>query len=381
MGRRLRDGAVTSYSVYLNDAFGTRLADASNFLTLEYSRVVNAVSTLKLTLPGDFDTSMIINPDGRIEVWRKLDSGREYLDTNVVWLIKKISQKIDASGLQSIVVEADTPLSVLREPGRFINYVTGSVQAIYAAAAADDQIKQIARENIGTSASGSRNISAYIGVDPNLSLGASVAKSFAWRDCLKVMQEFADASTTAGTYIAFDIVSDTPTTLVFRTYAQQRGTDHRFPGGLNPVLISPEMGNLGEVVFSRDYRDEITYVEAGGKGEGQQRLLASAQDTTRQGLSPFGLREYFKDATQYSTTTGLAAEANAVLRSGRVRTLFQGRLIDTPDSRYGVDWEWGDYVTAQAFGRLIDCRIDAVSVSVKPGAGYERIDAWLRSDT
>ncbi len=141
------------------------------------------------------------------------------------------------------------------------------------------------------------------------------------------------------------------------------------------------MGNLGEVVFSVDYRNEITYALAGGKGDNADRITASAQDTTRQGLSPFGLREYFKDATQYNNTTGLSAEAQAILRSGRAKTIFQGRLIDMPDSRYGVDWAWGDYVTAQAFGQLIDCRIDAVSVSVKPGTGYERIDAWLRSNT
>ncbi len=372
---------MTTYSVYLDDAFGNRLADASTFLLLEYSRVVNAASTLKLTLPGSFNTQMLINPDGRIEVWRKLDSGREYLDTNVVWLIKKIDQKIDGSGLQTIVVEADTPLSILREPGRFVNYVTGSSTSTYAAAPADNQIKEVARDNIGVDAASTRNISQYISIDPNLSLGASVAKSFAWRECLKVMQEFADASTTAGTYVAFDIEADTPTTLVFRTFTQQRGVDHRFPNGVNPVLISPEMGNLGETLLSVDYRNEITYVQAGGKGDGQQRLLASAQDLARQGVSPFGLREYFKDATQYATTTGLSAEADSILRSGRARTIFQGRLIDTPDSRYGVDWGWGDYVTAQAFGQLIDCRIDAVSVSVKPGGGYERIDAWLRSNS
>ncbi len=372
---------MATYSCYLDDAFGTRIADASNFLTLEYSRVVNAVSTLKLTLPGSFNTQYLINPDGRIEVWRKLDSGREYLDTNTIWLIKKIDQKIDASGLQSIVVEADTPLCILREPGRFVNYYAGQAQSTYASLPADDQIKQVARENIGTSASGARNISAYISVDPNLSLGASVAKSFAWRDCLKTMQEFANASTTAGTYIAFDIVADTPTTLTFRTYAQQRGVDHRFPNGINPVLISPEMGNLGEIIFSQDYRDEITWVTAGGKGENTARLIANVQDLPRQGLSPFGLREYFKDATQYDTATGLSAEADATLRAGRVKTIFQGRLIDTPDSRYGVDWGWGDYVTAQAFGQIIDCRIDAVSVSVKPGVGYERVDAWLRSNS
>lgn len=372
---------MTTYSVYLDDPFGVRLADASNFLALEYSRVVNSVSTLKLTLPGTYPTQYIINPDGRIEVWRRLDSGREYLDTNTIWLIKKVTQKLDASGLQTIIIEADTPLCLLREPGRFVNYAAGTGAAQYSSPPADNAIKQIARENIGTLASGSRNISQYISVDPNLSLGAAVSKSFAWRDCLKTMQEFADASTTAGTYIAFDIEADSPQTLVFRTFAQQRGVDHRFPGGLNPVLISPELGNLGETLYSEDYRDEITYVLAGGKGDGSARLTASAQDLVRQGVSPFGLREFFRDATQYDTTTGLSAEADAVLRSGRVRTIFQGRLIDMEGSRYGVDWGWGDYVTAQAFGQLIDCRIDAVSVSVKPGAGYERIDAWLRSNS
>jgi hypothetical protein len=373
---------VAQYSCYLSDPFGVRLADASNFLALEYSRVVNGISTAKLTLPGGFNTGMIRIPDGRLEIWRKLDSGREYLDTDTIWLIKKIVQKIEASGLQTIVIEADTPLCILREPGRFVFQFAGQPASAYAAAPADDQIKQVARQCIGSSVTGNaaRELSASISIDPDLGLGASVAKSFAWREVLKVMQEFADASTQAGTYIAFDIVADTPQTLTFRTFAQQRGVDHRFPGGINPVLISPELGNLGDVTFSEDYRDEITVVVAGGKGEGTSRMLGTAEDTVQQGLSPFGWREYFQDATQYDTTTGLAAEADAVLRGGRARTLFQGRLIDMPDSRYGVDWAWGDFVTAQAFGRLIDCRIDAVSVSVKPGTGYERIDAWLRAD-
>lgn len=369
------------YSVYLDDPFGTRLADASNFISLTYSRVVNNVSTLKLELPGDFNTSYIVNPDGRIEVWRKLDSGREYLDTDTIWLIKSVTQKIDGKGLQTIVVEADTPLCILREPGRFVNYAAGTTQAQYSSAPADNQIKQIARENIGTSASGTRNISAYVNIDGNLSLGASIPKAFAWRECLKVMQELADASATAGTYIAFDIVSTTPTNLVFSTFAGQRGVDHRFPDGLNPVILSPDMGNLGETTLTIDYRDEVTYVLAGGRGEDSSRLTASAQDTSRQGASPFGLREYFVDATQYDDATGLANEAGAKLRAGRERTIFQGRLIDTLDTQYGIQWAWGDYVTAQAFGQLIDCRIDAVSVTVKPGDGYERIDAWLRSNT
>ncbi len=372
---------AAQYSIYLDDAFGTRLADASNFLSLEYSRVVNGVSTLKLTLPGTFNTTYLIIPDGRIEVWRKLESGREYLDTDTIWLIKKITRQITSSGLQTIIVEADTPLSVLREPGRFVNYYAGSNGAAYSGIAADDACKHLARDNIGVSATGSRNISAYISVDADLGQGALITKMVAWRDCLKTMQEFADSSAQAGIYVAFDIVAISAAALVFRTFVQQRGVDHRFPSGNNPVLISPDLGNMGECALAIDYREEITYVLAGGKGEGFARLTASSQDLVRQGVSPFGLREYFQNATQYDTVSGLSAEADAVLRSGRAKTIFQGKLIDTPDSRYGVDWSWGDYVTAQAFGQTIDCRIDAISVSVKPGAGYERIDAWLRSNS
>lgn len=371
---------TTIYSVYLSDPFGTRLTDASNFLELSYSRVVNNISTATLILPGDFDTNFIRIPDGRLEIWRNVD-GREYLETDTVWLIKKIDQKLSSDGMETIIVEADTPLCILREPGRFVNYAAGSNQAQYSAAAADNQIKQIARENIGTSATGTRNISTYISIAPNLGLGASIAKSFAWRDCLKTMQELAQSSTESGVYIAFDIVSPTPDTLEFRTYAGQRGVDHRFPGGFNPVLLSPDMGNLGEITLTRDYRDEVTYALAGGQGEESSRLTASAQDTDRQGVSPFGLRELFVDATQYNTTTGLSSEAASAVRAGRPRTIFTGRVLDTSDTRYGIHWAWGDFVTTQAFGQLFDCRIEAVSVTVRSGGEYEAIDAWLRSDT
>src|SRR5262245_25697899 len=130
---------MTTYSVYLDDPFGTRLADASKFLTLSYTRVVNDIGSLTLVLPGNFPTQYIRIPDRRIEVWRALDSGREYLETGTIWLIKKVTQKLDRRGLQTIILEATTPLSILREPGRFVNYAAGSAQASYSAASADNQ--------------------------------------------------------------------------------------------------------------------------------------------------------------------------------------------------------------------------------------------------
>jgi hypothetical protein len=45
--------------------------------------------------------------------------------------------------------------------------------------------------------------------------------SFSWRKVLSVLQDMAAASTTAGTYMAFDIVADGYNHLEFRTYSGQ----------------------------------------------------------------------------------------------------------------------------------------------------------------
>lgn len=368
---------TASYSVYVSDPFGVRLGDASNFEELTYTRVTNDIGNLTLTLPSDFDTGLLRIPDGRVEVWRNID-GREYLDTDTVWLIKAVSYARDDAGLVRVVVSADTPLCLLREPGRFVKYFAGEVQSTYSAAPADDQIKDVVRQNLTTDAAAFRQISAYLTVTPDLSLGASVAKSFAWRDCLKVCQEFAQASAQAGTYVAFDIVSPSPDTMEFRTFTGQRGVDHRFPSGLNPIILSPEMGNLGDSTLTRDYRDEVTYVLVGGQGENSARVTASAQDNTRIGMSPFGVREQFIDYTNTADTTILTDVADGAVRAGRPKTIFRGKILETKDTRYGVHWAWGDYVTAQDYGQSFDCRIDAVTVTVK--GGLETIEAYLRYD-
>lgn len=371
-----------SFSVYACDPFGVRLGDMSAFTALKYSRVTNDVGVMKITMPTTgrraFDTSLLRVPDGRIEIWRRLPgSAREYLDTETIWLIKKTTRARDDRGRETITIEADTPLCVLREPGRFVNWA-GTTSQAEKTDRADDMLKEIAAENIGNSSTPQRDLSALITIAPDLGLAPSISKAFAWRSVLKTMQEIADASAQAGAYLAFDIVAPTSSTLQFRTYVQQRGVDHRYPGSVNPVIISPDFGNIGACTLSQDWRGEITYALAGGRGDGIFRLTAEAQDDARIGASPFGLREQFVTATQYTTTTGLAAEAEAVVRNGRARTLFQGKILDVPDTRYGVHWGWGDFVTVQAFGRSFDARIDAVTVSVE--RGKETIDAWVRGD-
>jgi hypothetical protein len=364
------------YQIIISDPEGSPLADASRFVALSYPRAVNMWSTMTLTLPSTFPQQYLRIPDGRIEIWRRGPSGM-VLDTETTWLIKAPEWDRDEAGRETITIEADTPLCILKEPGHFVDWAATTSQA-EKTDFADDMLKAIAAENIGDSAGALRDLSAYISIAPDASLAPSLSKAFAWRDVLKTMQEIANASAEAGTYLAFDIVAPTQDTFEFRTYTGWRGVDHRFPNGINPVIIGPAFGNMGECRLRTDYRNEITYAKAGGRGDGINRLLGEAQDDARIGLSPFGRRETFVNATQYTTTTGLDAEAEAVVRNGRPRSILQGTLLSVPGCQYGVHWGWGDFVTVQAFGQSLDCRIDAVTVTV--AQGKETIKAVLRND-
>lgn len=374
-----------SYRIVISDPFGTPLADASDFISLKYARVTNDVSTLTLTLPSAFNAALLRIPDGRIEVWRRIDGGREYLDTETTWLIKAVEYVRDASGKVVIVVEADTPLSILGDPGR-MSYAYSALwgsngSGLYLA---DTFIQLLAFYALGDSAANAaagdyrKIVPQYITLAAPQGLGAPVSKTFAWRGVLKVMQEIAEASTQQGAYIAFDIVAPTPSTYQFRTYAYQRGVDHRYSSGINPVLLSSAFGNLSETKLRRDYRDMASKVYVGGKGDGASQIISSRTDTALTTLSPFSLREKFIECTNSTDETTLGNEAYAELRASRPRVTLSGRIIQTPDTLYGVHWQWGDYVTVQDFGQSFDCRIDAITVTVSNG--NELIDAWLRGE-
>jgi len=138
------------------------------------------------------------------------------------------------------------------------------------------------------------------------------------------------------------------------------------------------LGNLGAWSLTLDYGDEATHVTCGGQGDGSDRLIATAQDDARIAASPYRWRERFKDATMYNTNAGLANEADQVLREGRPRLIAQATIAPMETSRYGIDWQWGDYVTLRLLDVSLDARVDAVVIGVR--RGQETIRAGLRAE-
>jgi hypothetical protein len=240
----------------------------------------------------------------------------------------------------------------------------------------DDMMKAIVREQLGELAVAERR---KITVAGNVSAGgASITKAFAYRNVLTVLQELADVANENGVYLAFDVVRTAPAVFQFRTYAGQRGTNHSRTSG-DPRLVGKQYGNLAEASFGTFHSDERNWVLVAGKGEEADRITVQRYNTSRIGSSKWNRREYFKDSRDNDNTAALQADGDEVLNEYKPKQILTGRLLDTPGMQFGVHYQFGDIVTAQAFGYNVDCHISSVRVKVDQDNG-EQIDVRLRGE-
>lgn len=350
----------------LADPLGNHLIEIATYHSFSY--VLNCapgnVGVLELELPRSFNTALLLR-DGRIGAWRAIGGRPPYLDNGAIYLIATIRYRAT-----STLVRAYHATGIMGR--RIAAYPAGSAYARKSATAADDLIKTVWKENAGASIVGAdrdgaetqADISAYVTTQANLSAGASIAKAFARRNVLTVAQELAEASTTAGTYLTFEIIAPTESTLELRTYTTQRGVDRRMSTA-NPVILREQAGVLENAQLEIDYANEKTFVVAGGQGEGAARLIATALDTARMGVSPFGRIEDFADMSNVADAAGLQDDADAGLRYGRPIVTFTGDLIETPALTRGIQFDLGDMLTAEdpQTHQQYDVRLDRVSES------------------
>lgn len=374
------------------DSFGVPLTEVATYGTPDASGgggaaldvVLNAspggIGVLETTLPLSFSPSFLLE-DGRIGVWRAINGRPPYLDNGAIYQIRYLD-----FGPQSIFVRAYHATNILDR--RIIAYPAGSAYTTKGPDFADDLIKEFANQNllsgiVGASRDGVEtyaDVSAYLTKQADLSQGATVSKSGARRRLLDIATDLAQASTTAGTYLTFEIYAATESTLELRTYAVQRGVDRRF-GTANPVILSQLRGNLTDAHLVIDYSGAASFIVAGGQGEKTERLIGTAFDATRAGQSPFGRIERFRDAANVSAQAAVDDEAGTQLRAARPLILFTGELVETPALTRGIDFDLGDIVTAEhpQSGQQFDVRLDMIRETIN--ANGRRIACGLRSVT
>jgi hypothetical protein len=365
------------WEIWLDTPTGTRLELLSGmYWTL--TKVASSPGFFSVTLPADFDHRKA-NPDYLIEFWRGGDNARMRLES--VGFVRKKRLADDSQGNETTTLTGFLPVELLRR--RIVAYAAGSAQADKTDQA-DDMMKAIVTQNLGASAVAGRDLTALgVTVAADLADGPSVTKGFAWKNVYTTLQEIAEASRQAGTNLYFDFVpsftSDTAIGFQFRTYINQPGQDHSYTTGTNPVMFSKEWGNLVSPSLEMDYDAEINACYVGGQGEGADRATVTRTDAGRIAASVWNRREAFADARNESATNGLNAKGDSVLAENRPRYRFSGTLIDSPQARYGIDWDFGDRATISYRGLQFDGTILAVTLAVGQD-GKESITAKVDID-
>lgn len=359
------------YEIYLSDhtgrAFRKNITGA--ILNLDATRVVNGIGQCQLELDPKLLDESYFRRDARLAIYRALPGRPPALLFNTVYLLRRYmdhytratkTRKLQAYDLNHLIGR------------RIIAYYAGSANA-KKSAAIDDMIKAYARENLGATATDTtRRWDSAITIAADLTAAPTTSKSAAWRPLMQTIQELAQASAEAGTYLAVDLSALTESSFYLATYTGQRGIDRRQGSG-NQFVLSLLRGNFDNVDIDHDWSGEITRVHAGAQGVESERNVQQAE-SAYSGASMFNLIEAFTDVRHLdqTDTTGAQDEAEARLREYRPRLKISGDLIETDGSIYDVHVSWGDYVSINVETIQADCRLDIARLRLgRQGAGFE----------
>lgn len=363
---------AATFEIQLRTPAGLPIRPLDKIVECIYARAENDTGEMTLVLPDDIYAPSLFRPYSQILIQRSLPNKPPYIDLQTPWfVIEGPYADLAPDGKRLMVVECIDALGLILN-GANVAYQQYSDQA-YKQGYATDLAKAIVRENRGSLATDtSRDISSWMSVDDDDQLGAFIsAMSFDRLQVLDALQKIAQASAESATpiWMGFDILIDDPYTshLIFRTYTGQRGLDHRLTGGGKILVLSATKGSLSAVRSGSSFRDSASYIYAGGASVGDLKPIETAENVILSGLSPFGRRERYVD-TQAPDADALGQEAMAALRRFRPRRYMEAQAVEVVGAMRGVDWDYGDYVTAEdQAGNSFDVRISKIGVKLSAG--------------
>ncbi len=361
---------MSRYELWLTNTDGLRIESLTTVAAFSYSDTLGDVGAATVVLYGDglFRTP---RSDWRLEIWRHPFGGSLYLE--FLGFVRDWERGTQA-GEEVFIITAVSLNDLLRR--KLVAYADGTAQASQTAAA-DNLMKEVVRDNLGTDATAARQLSNFA-VEPNTSDGTSLSMVMAWKNVLTVLQNIQAASKADGNEVFFGIVPVTPTSFEFQTRTGQWGAD-RTNDAHGSLLFGTGFGNVADVSYKVVTSEEITRVYALGKGVGEERILTGVGDDVREEASPYNRREAFQHS-QSETTATIQDEANRRLERGRPLQILAADILSTPQSPYGGvgGWHLGDRITVDHAGLQLDAIIRSVTVDVDQ-AGNERIAARAES--
>jgi len=353
---------------------GVRKGVIQAFNSLEYVKTQNAIGTLVVDLPRGLMQYDQFAVGDIFEIWREKNGTLE-LQNETAYFLQDWEFWTDSNGAEYIRLTAFDANWLLD---------TAIVWAYSGSAAAskedspDDMLKAIVSEQLGAASGVATR--TKLTCAPDLGAGGpNITKDFAYRNVLTVLQEICEvASEDNDVWLGFDVIRTAPGAFEFRTYTGQRGQNHGRASG-DPRLVGRQYGNLSEASFGTYHTDERNVVLVGGQGEGAARTLVTRTNYERMNASKWNRREYFKDSRDTRHFITLEIDGYTALDEFRPRQVLTGTLHDTPGMQYNIHYQFGDVLSAEAFGYFVDCRVGSVRVKVDQDGG-EQLDIKLRGE-
>jgi len=344
-----------------------------DFADLHIVRTENTVGSLKMTLAQKGYNLDSFRVGQYLEVWRE-KGGVLSVFGETAYFVQDF-EFYSQNGEELVDVYAKD-LNMLLET-RIVAAASSTANAEMKGKA-DDLMKAIVRNELGINAHPTRRIPGLT-VQADVGQSAEIARGFAYGNVLDVLRDMANSATEKGIYTSFDLVRTGVGKFEFRTYTGQRGADHRRTSG-DVRLVGENYGNLENPRYGIYHGDEWNYVYCGGRGEKEDREISEVWDLRRIGTGfPYNRKEYFRDSRHQETKDGVDDDAYNALNEGKPKTIMTGNLIDTPGMMFGRDYQFGDVVSAEAFGQAIDCHISSVAIRYDAQGG-ETLDIKLRGE-
>lgn len=365
----------------LYDPFGGNRRPLPAYAELDYvlTCVPGSVGELTLTLaPGAIDPALLLQ-DARIGVERSVNGRAPTLDGDAIFLLQDV--EMSAKGTVLRAAHANTVMHT-----RVIAYASDGVFVTRVAGPADNQIKALARENLGALINGAlrygvetqADLSSYLSIAADLSQGASVPiDGIAGRYLDEVIKDLCQQSAQNGVYLTCLVEAISPARLELRTYAGQRGVDRTQAG--QRFVLSEANGRVENVTTVRSWRESASMIYALGAGDGGDRAVATAFDSARAGASPFGRREKVVEAGNTADLVVLQGVADAALRGARETVVLTADLRETATATRGIHYDLGDILIVHDDRAGLDTSVRLDTVRVTVGQGKQQSQAQLRS--
>lgn len=377
------------YEIFVCDNLGNILApfnvvDFNLFVELSITRSVGEIGACYIRLSGGSNSAAVLTfmsrygmlrKDTILVIYRTVGNQRTLL-LDTVWFVRSIEQFRESTGsfvIKMTAYDTNFLLSSRLTSGQFGN----NPQLSYKDVTISQIMYDIVKSNIGSSASErrmpsfneGREISNY-GYKINHYSENGLALPFL--NLMTALQELSQMTQVPTEVnetllpVYFDTIAVDTNQYVFSQFANQRGVDRRFfKSNDKSILLSDTAGQLQDIRLIVDWQEEKTAVTStyqSRSGTATTIFTETILDKTRIANSPFSYREVLLQ----SPTSNVGAEAEKFLKEPVNYPIYAvyATLQDAPGFLFGVDWGYGDFVTINAFGSIVDARINAISINI-----------------